>query len=132
MILISTWVPFTVILLNAVISATLRIFHPFDSRQDVTKRPGSYPLLCTKSAMMLKPKTAMMLKPKTAMKLKPKTATMLKPKKEVSFKSGNLAVRARYFDGLLFGYTSIRNSFILLYNIISSKITSEIPHFIKR
>jgi len=57
MVLRSTWVSFTVILLNAVIPATLRRFHPFDSRQDVTKRPGSHHLLCTKTAMMLKPKT---------------------------------------------------------------------------
>jgi len=46
--------------------------HHFDSRQEVTKRPGSNPLLCTKIAMILKPKT------------------------EVNFKSGNLALRTRY------------------------------------
>jgi hypothetical protein len=104
----STWVPFTVIILNPIIPATLRRFHPFDSRQDVTKRPGSHTLLCNKIAMMLKAKT------------------------EVNFKSGNLAVRARYVDDQLFGNTTIRNLFIQLHNRISAKITSEIPHFMKR
>jgi hypothetical protein len=51
---------------------------------------------------------------------------------EVNFKLGNLAVRARYFNGPLFGYTAITNSFILLHNRIWAKITSEIPHFMKR
>ena len=53
MVLRSTWVTFTVVLLNAVIPATLRRFHPCDSWQGVTKRPGSHPILCTKVAMIL-------------------------------------------------------------------------------
>jgi len=38
---------------------------------------------------------------------------ILKPKTKVNFKADNLTVRGRYFDGLLVGYTMIRNSFIL-------------------
>lgn len=108
MVLRSTWAPFTAILLNEVIPATFRRFHPFDSRQDVTERAGSHPLICTKTAMKLKTKT------------------------EVNFKSGNLVVRARYVDDPLFGYTVTRNSLILFHNRISAKITSEISHFMKR
>jgi hypothetical protein len=94
--------------MSAVILATLRRFHPFESRQDVTKRLGSHPLLFTKIAMMLKAKP------------------------EVIFKSGDLAVRTRNVEGPLFGYTAIINSFIQLHNRILAKITSEISHFMKR
>ena len=53
MVLRSTWVTFTVVLVNAATPATFRRFHPLDSRQGVTKRPRFHPLFCTKIAMIL-------------------------------------------------------------------------------
>jgi hypothetical protein len=83
---------------ECIISCNLEKILSFDSRQDVTKRLECHHHLCTKIAMMFKAKT------------------------EVNFKSSNLAVRARYVGVPLFGYTAMKNSFILLHNRISATI----------